>query len=285
MSSTIQYRTKSKKNFSVFIPEPVARQAIGALMIPSLAVSDSCHERKISWLATSFAWYGFHHEPSNMLSVERYRFGSCPKAFPGREVSANHKARKEMSHALTSKLCQIILFVIPFLTGCWAGKHEKELGGKDAQREPDAVTWAKWEANPEPYGGLETLREIKRAKRAKASVLHLADRKIRDLSPLASLTDLEALYLGLNEIEDVSPLAGLSNLTYLNLYANQVSDVTPLSGLNGLDTLFLDRNKITKITPLAKLSKLEWLAVRENPLAKGEADAIRKALPDCELKD
>jgi Leucine-rich repeat (LRR) protein len=190
-----------------------------------------------------------------------------------------------MSFVFASRLRQITLFVIPLLAGCFAGKHEEELGGQGAQREPGAILWTKWEANPEPYGGLKTLREIKRAKKAKASVLHLADRKIRDLSPLASLTDLEALYLGLNEIRDLSPLAGLSNLTYLNLYANRVSDVTPLSGLTGLDTLFLDRNKITKITPLAKLSKLEWLAVRENPLAKGEADAIRKALPDCELKD
>ena len=190
-----------------------------------------------------------------------------------------------MSFIFTSRLRQITLFVIPFLAGCFSGRHEEELGGRGAQREPDSIPWAKWEANPEPYGGLETLRKIKRAKRAKASVLHLADRKIRDLSPLASLTDLDALYLGLNEISDLSPLAGLSNLTYLNLYANQVNDVTPLSGLTGLDTLFLDRNKITKITPLAKLSKLEWLAVRENPLAQGEAEAIRKILPDCDLKD
>ena len=42
--------------------------------------------------------------------------------------------------------------------------------------------------------------------------LGLGGNEISDVSPLASLTNLERLYLGSNEISNVSPLVSLTNL-------------------------------------------------------------------------
>ena len=47
--------------------------------------------------------------------------------------------------------------------------------------------------------------------------------QISDVSPLASLTNLNELNLDDNQISDVSPLASLTNLTYLHLGGNPLS--------------------------------------------------------------
>jgi Leucine-rich repeat (LRR) protein len=80
---------------------------------------------------------------------------------------------------------------------------------------------------------------------------------ITDISPLAGLTSLTALYLDINQITYISPLAGLTNLTYLDLSHNQITDISPLAGLTSLTALSLGSNSITDISPLAGLTSLE----------------------------
>ncbi|MYH84112.1 hypothetical protein F4141_25795 [Candidatus Poribacteria bacterium] len=78
---------------------------------------------------------------------------------------------------------------------------------------------------------------------------------VSDLSPLASLTALQELYLVKNGISDVLPLAGLTELTRLNLAENDISDVSPLASLTNLTWLKLSNNPITDFSSLEALSQ------------------------------
>jgi len=96
-----------------------------------------------------------------------------------------------------------------------------------AQKDDDVIpipTWDElyegWVQNPEPYGGLGVLRQIKEAKESGATELHLGHNNISDVTPLAELTNLKILWLYDNNISDIAPLAGLTNLTGLALDNN-----------------------------------------------------------------
>ena len=74
--------------------------------------------------------------------------------------------------------------------------------GEQAQKEAVVEQWAEWEANPEPYGGLETLAKIRKAKESGTTRLDLSGNQITDVTPLAELTKLEWLLLFNNQIPD-----------------------------------------------------------------------------------
>ena len=90
--------------------------------------------------------------------------------------------------------------------------------------------------------------------------------EIRDISPLAGLTQLKKLTLGRNVISDISPLAELTQLRELHLGNNQISDISPLAGLTQLWNLVLYRNQIRDISPLAGLKQLSVLHLAENQI-------------------
>jgi Leucine-rich repeat (LRR) protein len=148
--------------------------------------------------------------------------------------------------------------------------------------------YEKWVKNPEPYGGLSVLEEIKKAEESGSTKLELRGKNISDISPLAGLDKLERLYLWENKITDISPLAELSNLTELNLNSNNISDISPLSNLNKLQKLYLydnevnlvtlqnlknltnlslARNKLSELSPLKELKNLEELNLEENNIS------------------
>lgn len=52
-----------------------------------------------------------------------------------------------------------------------------------------------------------------------------------DISPLASMTEMEQLYLQNNRIRDISALSGMKNLIVLNISGNEVTDLSALDGL------------------------------------------------------
>jgi len=81
-----------------------------------------------------------------------------------------------------------------------------------------------------------------------------------DLTPLAQLTNLEALTLRNNQIVDISALSGLVKLRYLDLEGNQISDVTPLARLTVLNRLFLSGNPISDYSALTavRANLEEW---------------------------
>lgn len=115
--------------------------------------------------------------------------------------------------------------------------------------------------------------------------LYLAGNEISDISQLKHLKKLEFLQLISNNISDITPLKGLTNLKTLLLIGNNISDVTPLKGLTNLEKLELSPNEPMDISPLKKLTKLKYLCLRGYYIfPKSEIEALRKALPDCEIE-
>jgi hypothetical protein len=119
-----------------------------------------------------------------------------------------------------------------------------------------------WSQNPAPYGGINSLKEIKLAKENNATFLNLAH-NITDLTPLSYLTTLTKLQLGEvshNRFSDLSPLSKLKNLTELFLRNNQVSSYDSISNLTNLEDLRLGLDNCKDISPLASLTKLRILS-------------------------
>ena len=98
-------------------------------------------------------------------------------------------------------------------------------------------------------------------------LLFFKGERIRDITPLAGLTDMDALIFFNSPINDITSLAGLTNLTVLELGHNQITDVSPLTGLTKLTILSLVGNQISDITPLAKLTRLEKLRLTGNQIS------------------
>ena len=59
-------------------------------------------------------------------------------------------------------------------------------------------------------------------------------------------------------MKDITPLANLTNLTELILTRNQVSDLTPLANLVNLERLYLQHNLASDFTPLQGLNLVEF---------------------------
>ena len=94
--------------------------------------------------------------------------------------------------------------------------------------------------------------------------LAVANSGVSDVSPLSGLIHLEWLNLEANRrISNISSLASLKNLKELRLDTNNVSDVSPLATLENLEILRLERNNIADISPLDGLrenTKIYWFS-------------------------
>ena len=180
------------------------------------------------------------------------------------------------------------MFVALLMVGC-GGEAQNSEDSNDTENNASALApfvdkWAEWEANPEPYGGLEVLAKIKEAKESNTTSLDLRYNKISDLSPLDGLTNLEVLKLYGNEISDLSPLKGLTKLKALDLGGNLISDLSPLAGLTNLTVLILIVNVIADLSPLKGLTNLEFLSLHGNfTLDEDQKAMLKKALTDCDI--
>lgn len=129
--------------------------------------------------------------------------------------------------------------------------------------------WIQFTSDPLPYGGLQTLQEIKYAIENNSTSLNFYKRNISDLMPLEGLLQLKELTLQGNNIEDLGPLSKLANLEWLILNDNYtITDVEPLSSLTKLKTLNLNTNDIDDVSPLAELVNLESLDLKYNKRLK-----------------
>ena len=97
------------------------------------------------------------------------------------------------------------------------------------------------------------------SKKACVDSLDLAETRISELRPLASLTPLKRLDLRSTQVSDLGPLANLKGLERLDLWYTQVSDLGPLANLKGLKWLDLGSTQVSDLGPLANLKRLESL--------------------------
>ena len=103
-----------------------------------------------------------------------------------------------------------------------------------------------------------------------ANIAPNSEIQISDISPLATMTNLEEVLMSYQNISDLTPLSGLYNLTSLILNYNSISDLTPLSRLTGLETLHVTSNNITDFRPLAPLVNLTTLGVNFQEINLGQ---------------
>ena len=108
---------------------------------------------------------------------------------------------------------------------------------------------------------------------------------ISNVSPLASLTNLEWLDLSGTDVSDVSALANLTNLVVLNLWSTDVSDVSALENLTKLEWLSLDYTDVSDVSALAHLTKLEWLGLSGTDVSDVSALAHLTNLEGLDLYD
>ncbi len=127
-----------------------------------------------------------------------------------------------------------------------------------------------------------------------------------DISVLADLEDLEALYLNSNGLNDISSLVGLTEMKDLKIWGNNISDISALSQMTMLEDLwmqgnqisdigvlssigsnlvrlYLDDNQIEDISPLKELTKLRSLKLDGNPIV--DYSPIKEIYPKLEEKD
>jgi len=106
---------------------------------------------------------------------------------------------------------------------------------------------------------------------------------LSDVTPLASLTNLEGLRLAGTQVSDLTPIAKLTNLKELDLATTQISDVTPLAGLTNLKRLKLFGTRVSDVTPLAGLTNLEELVLSKTQVSDEQIDKLKQALPNCRI--
>ncbi len=96
--------------------------------------------------------------------------------------------------------------------------------------------------------------------------LVLTRNKVKNLSGIDQMNQLNKLFIGKNQIEDVTPLAKMTQLTELDLPNNELKDITPLSNLVNLQKLDLEANYISDLSPVSKLNKLVYLSFVANEI-------------------
>jgi internalin A len=96
--------------------------------------------------------------------------------------------------------------------------------------------------------------------------LVLTRNKVKDLSGINQLNQLQELWIGKNEIKDVTPLSKMTQLKVLNLPNNEIKDITPLSSLVNLQKLDLEANYISDLTAVSNLKKLVFLSFIANEI-------------------
>ncbi|MCZ6837517.1 MAG: hypothetical protein O7G85_17205, partial [Planctomycetota bacterium] len=84
---------------------------------------------------------------------------------------------------------------------------------------------------------------------------------------------------------ELAPLAGLTVLQWLNLGLTRVTELAPLAGLTALQWLNLGQTRVTELAPLAGLTALQELYLYQTPVASDENElkTFRQAHPKCKV--
>jgi len=125
--------------------------------------------------------------------------------------------------------------------------------------------------------------------------LYLSEVGINNIDFLSSMKQLKKLEVGycrlllddsgyrVEKVEDLSPLASMAELEYLYIADMDVYDISVLSGLTNLNELFIFDTGITDLTPLYGLAKLKQVSLLDTKCTVRQFAELQKALPDCEI--
>ena len=80
--------------------------------------------------------------------------------------------------------------------------------------------------------------------------------ELADLSPLATLVNLQRLNCFDTQVADLSPLSALINLQELDCPDTQVEDLSPLADLVNLQGIYCSGTPVTDLSPLSALTNL-----------------------------
>ena len=112
---------------------------------------------------------------------------------------------------------------------------------------------------------------------------------INDLSDLHHLTSLRKLNISQtpftirNTVLDISPIASLVNLNTLTLNMSRVADLTPVRGLRKLQVLNIGSSLVRDLTPIARLKAVRNLDVRDSGVTDMSALAGYAALEELDV--
>lgn len=111
----------------------------------------------------------------------------------------------------------------------------------------------------------------------------LSGNYISDLTPLSGNTGMTSLFLKGNRVTSCDGLYTLTLLQTLDLSSNRLTDVSALSGCMYLSWLDVSNNQLTYLAPLYGCINLRYLDLRGNPADWDTVEALRAALPGCEI--
>ena len=163
----------------------------------------------------------------------------------------------------------------------WQADYDEWINYDDSDWDDDFLTWM---ADPEPYGGVDVLNQIKSARDSGATELVIFVKDISDITPFAGLKQLERLDINTNNIKDISPLAGLSKLNLLGLNMNQVENLNPIIGLDNILTLGLRSNPIDNIEVLSNMKNLLLTDLRGTAFYESEKSQLESDLPSNDIR-
>src|SRR5690606_32139827 len=141
-----------------------------------------------------------------------------------------------------------------------------------------------------PEAGITSLEGLEHA--VNLEELFLPDNAVRDLQPLAGLSDLRRLDLSGNGLSDAdaAPLGEMEALEVLSLDDNRLENMEVLGGLENLQVLSLAGNRISDPGPLSTLGMLRILDLSGNEIEElarldGPAAPVGLLLDDNGIAD
>jgi internalin A len=93
--------------------------------------------------------------------------------------------------------------------------------------------------------------------------LFLGRGEVADLSPLASLTQVQTLSASDTKIGSLKPLEKITKMDRIFVSKTPVSDLSPLAGMTELTELYIDETPVSDLSPIAKCTKLEKLSLKQ----------------------
>ena len=113
-------------------------------------------------------------------------------------------------------------------------------------------------------------------------VLDLRGAKLGSLAPL-DLAGLDVLLLTDADVGNVECIGKFKHLSWLELDGTPIVDVSPIAHVPTLQILNLERTSVSDITPLGRLATLDAVLLSDTPTSSEAIDALRKALPNCDI--